>query len=75
VFSVINTFFNARLLQRVEHTHTEVKRTRKVLEAPRRVLYDQEGRPFGTVLALEEDDTDWSVQTSRRYTDPPEASA
>lgn len=46
--------------------------TKKALTAPRRIVYDQDGDPIGTVIDLRQGDdwAEWLAQHSRRSTDP-----
>lgn len=59
VFSVLNTLLSGVLLRDVRRTQSGVRHTHRVLTAPRRAVYDQEGRVIGTVLRLETDE-DWA---------------
>lgn len=59
VFSVVNTLINAITLRAVRNTEAGVRHTHKVLTAPRRAIYDSEGRVIGTVLRLDPDE-DWA---------------
>lgn len=59
VFSVLNTLIGGLLLRDVRRTQAGVRHTHKVLTAPRRAVYDNEGRVIGTVLRLETDE-DWA---------------
>lgn len=52
LFSVLNTIIGAFLLR-------EQRRVRKVLAAPRQMVYDAAGRPIGTVLDLRTHAPEW----------------
>lgn len=76
-FSVANTCLAAWLLrsqQRVrrgqEHIQRGQEHTHRILTAPRRAVYDSDGRMIGTVLRLE--DESWATQLlpPRRADDP-----
>lgn len=67
-FTVLNTFLLFRLQRPVTRTH-------QALVAPRRIIYDAEGRPIGTVLDLRGDsdfDMDALLVSSQRRRDDPE---
>jgi hypothetical protein len=71
VFSCLNTALNAWILRRLGQTRTQVDQTRekvdethRIMTAPRRALYDSEGRIVGTMLDLKTDEK-WIAQAQR----------
>lgn len=72
-FSLVNTALNAWIVRRLGRTETKIDRTHAVLAAPRRAVYNDEGRIIGTVLALETED-DWPARVipPQRLSDLPQ---
>jgi hypothetical protein len=65
LFSLVNTF----LLVSLRGQHNDLRR---VMTADRRIVFNEAGRPIGTVLDLQDDPEweDWAVQMRRRHDDP-----
>lgn len=83
LFSVLNSVLLWLLHRRTsgieakaEDIQADQKATRAALTAPRRIVYDQNGDPIGTVIDLRQgDDWDkWLAQHSRRADDDPPTS-
>jgi hypothetical protein len=70
LISGLFTFINTGLLLLLRRDHHEM---RTALTADRRIIYDADGRPIGTVLDLRTGDSwdAWREQVSRRHDDPP----
>lgn len=68
--SVHLTRQNRRLDERGQRIEDQGKHLKKVLEAPRQMVFDSDGRPVGTILRLAEEEDVQQVQVLRRHTDP-----
>lgn len=65
------TVFNSFMIVRLSRDHRSLKRA---ITADRKIVYDADGRPVGTVLDLRGDDewTEWArLATRRRHDDQP----
>lgn len=69
-FAMFNTVLLTLLTRRSRHVEQRQLALQRLLSAPRKLVFDQEGRAVGTVIKL--DDEDWFYEaTHRRHDDPP----
>jgi hypothetical protein len=82
VLVMFNTWFTHRLRRAVSDARSDIADTRRALLAPRKIVFDANGKPAGTILDLRSDAPSWEaflreapvLEVGRRLDDdPPEA--